>query len=99
MPPKAIGGNTPRCSPPSASTYEDIAFRTRRKWGDGGLVNHWCRRGLRDLRDRRTEPQPAIRCAFPCEASPSGKTVAPNHQSRPIIDLPPGILLTVQRGG
>jgi hypothetical protein len=84
--------------PISAPTFEDIATRTRRKWGEVGVVNQrllWPPVDLRKCRlravalDRRA---PSLRVSF------LNKTVAPNHQSGPIIELDKGFLLTVQRG-
>jgi hypothetical protein len=74
----------------------DIATRTRRKWGEARVVNQWLPQRTVDLRglsfDTGLNPQRSLADTAPI------KSVAQNHQSRAIVDSASRILLTVQRG-
>ena len=73
----------PRCSPPSASRLDDIASRTRRKWGEPRVVNQWLPQRAVDLQGFGSHtglnPQRSLADSLPT------KTVAQNHQSPAIV--------------
>jgi hypothetical protein len=59
----------PTMRPTSAPEGDDIATRSRRKWGSNEVVNHWL-------------PGLSVELTAFCPAS--GQSVAPNHHSPPI---------------